>query len=172
MFKIFNRRQNTPKPTTRGQNGFTLLELLLVVGVGSLLLIGGIATYRLVTQGNKANDTSKMLITMKQEAQTLFQGSTYPTGSLEPALTASGAWPTGGKTPFNTTVTATGSGSATFSITLAALPQAACIKVIRAVYGTGDEIKIGSDAVTSATAGKIAADTCTAATKDITWTFL
>ena len=172
MFKIFN----SPKATTRGQNGFTLLELLLVVGVGSLLLIGGIATYRLVSEGNRANDTSKMVLTMKQELQTLFQGgSSYPSGSLEPALTASGAWPGppggAGVSPFNTAVTATGAG-ATFDIAIADLPRGACVKVVRSIYGTGNEIAIGSTPVTAANAGTLAVSTCNAATNDITWTFL
>ena len=169
MFKIFNRSANV-----QGQKGFTLLELLLVVGVGSLLLIGGIATYRLVTEGNRANDTSKMVLTMKQELQTLFQGgSSYPAGDLEDSLTASGAWPTGGRSPFNTAVTATGAG-ATFEIEIEDLPRGACVKIVRSIYGTGQEISLdgGATGVTAANAGTSAVAACPDDVNTITWTFL
>jgi type II secretory pathway pseudopilin PulG len=55
------------------EGGFTLLELLLVIGVAALLLIGGIATYRLVSEGNKATEATRLLLTLKQEANVLAQ---------------------------------------------------------------------------------------------------
>ena len=47
------------------QSGFSLLELLLVVGVGALLLLAGLATYRLVSEGNNVNAATQMLNTLK-----------------------------------------------------------------------------------------------------------
>ncbi len=56
------------------ESGFSLLELLLVVGVGALLLLAGIATYRLVTQGTSANEAVRILTTIKEKTQRAFQG--------------------------------------------------------------------------------------------------
>src|SRR5690606_13396578 len=60
---------------TNRESGFTLLELLLVIGVAALLLIGGIATYRLVSEGNKATEAIRQVLTIKQEAAVVAQNS-------------------------------------------------------------------------------------------------
>jgi type II secretory pathway pseudopilin PulG len=64
-----------------------LLELLLVIGVAALLLIGGIATYRLVSDGNRATESTRLLLTLRQETSNMAQqqGGNY-TGVVSTAL--------------------------------------------------------------------------------------
>lgn len=40
------------------EDGFTLLELLLVIGVGAVLLLSGMGIYGLSTQAHKINQTT------------------------------------------------------------------------------------------------------------------
>ncbi len=92
MFDLFNSKGR------KNEAGFSLLELLLVVGVGALLLLAGIATYRLVTQGNNVNDAVRILATIKQQTQRAFQGQrTYGASGtdLTPTLVAMDAFPSG-----------------------------------------------------------------------------
>ena len=60
------------------ERGFSLLELLLVIGVGALLLLAGLATYRIVTQGNNITEAQRLLNATKIGIQTLYQNqATY-----------------------------------------------------------------------------------------------
>lgn len=84
--------------TRAAEGGFSLLELLLVVGVGALLLLAGIATYRLVTQGNDVNDAVRVLTTIKSQTQKAYQGQNgYGAAGtdLVPILVAMQAFPAG-----------------------------------------------------------------------------
>lgn len=81
------------------ERGFSLLELLLVVGVGALLLLGGLGVYRLVTQGNKTNEAIRLLTTIKNQTQLVFQNQAVYEASgagtdMVPILISAGAIPT------------------------------------------------------------------------------
>lgn len=115
--------------------GFSLLELLLVVAVGAILLLAGLAVYRNVTDNSKVNESIRLLNVTKQETQKLFQGEgNYPAQSLNSVLTAARAFPTSAlngtqvRHPYNGDVTVTGVGR-TFTIEFDAMPESACIKI-------------------------------------------
>jgi len=59
---------------TKTQKGFSLLELLLVVAVGAILILAGLAIYRNITANTSVNDTSRMVNVLKQEVQRIYQG--------------------------------------------------------------------------------------------------
>lgn len=54
--------------------GFSLLELLLVVGVGAVLILAGLSAYKLVAEGNSATQGIRQLQTLKQQVQSAYQG--------------------------------------------------------------------------------------------------
>lgn len=165
----------------KNEAGFTLLELLLVVGVGAILLLAGIATYRLVTSGNNVNEGNKLVQTIKQQVQRLYQGqSTYGTANITAALVNAGIFPadalngTTPVTPWDTNIVVTGATN-NFTITFQDLPEDACIQM-----GTTDlsndpdfvGITIGGTAPTDQSLANV--DTrcvATAASNDIVWTF-
>lgn len=122
----------------RSNKGFSLLELLLVVAVGAILLLAGLAVYRNVTENSRVNESVRLLNVTKQETQRLLQGEgSYPAGSsgnLNSLLIDANAIPSdrlvGGtiRTPYNGDVNITGN-SRTFTISFAEVPEAACIKI-------------------------------------------
>lgn len=136
------------KKVTR-ESGFTLLELLLVVGVGALLIIGGIATYRMVVEGTRVNDSVRILTTIKQEAQQLYQGqNNYGAAGadLTPILQNIKALPNSLLHPFNDAITVTVAGDNThFEVDFANVPSSACNKLAKSMLEPTDveQISIG-----------------------------
>ena len=97
------------------QKGFTLLELLLVVGIAAILIVAGITTYNLVNRGNQINDSVRLTNILMDQVRRLYSSNgNYGTSDLEAALYNSGVVPgkyksaTAGviNTPFDTTASA------------------------------------------------------------------
>lgn len=130
------------KMTSGRQSGFTLLELLLVIGVAALLLIGGIATYRLVSEGNKATEATRMLLTLKQEAMVLAQQSdTGYTGVDIDTLVAVGALRSNTQlNPYNGAIEV--AGAATFTVTFQNVTRAGCIKLMTAINNPNEVLTV------------------------------
>jgi len=119
----------------KDKKGFSLLELLLVVAVGAILLLAGLAVYRNVTNNQNANETIRLLNVMKQETQRLLQGEgSYPQQRLDDLLIDANAIPADrlvGRTirsPYNGDIHIAGE-TRTFKITLEKVPESACIKI-------------------------------------------
>lgn len=134
--------QGTEQNLRQKEKGFSLLELLLVVGVGALLLLAGIGTYQLVTSGSTANEAIRLIATVKQQTQRAFQGQgTYGATAgtdVVPTLVAMEAFPSGvlnaASTPIDPwggtiAVASAGTGGPNFSITYPAVPTASCIQI-------------------------------------------
>lgn len=76
--------------------GFTLLELLLVVGIAAVLIASATAIYVLVSKQNRANETVRLTLTVITEVRRMYRNQpTYgtPHQPLEPALYYSGGVP-------------------------------------------------------------------------------
>lgn len=54
------------------QKGFTLLELLLTIGVASTLMIGGISLYNVIKKNHKINETVNMINIISAEVRRLY----------------------------------------------------------------------------------------------------
>jgi prepilin-type N-terminal cleavage/methylation domain-containing protein len=171
------------KMTSTRQSGFTLLELLLVIGVAALLLIGGIATYRLVSDGNKATETSRLLLTIRQETQTMAQqqggiysGITYDSTSnvTTQPLVVGGTLRLNQRNPYNGAIVITPVTSDTqLSISFAGISQAGCVKLIQAINNPNEIVSVQSTGGTVTTfpmTAATAATTCSGVTNTIVWT--
>lgn len=178
--------------TLRGQRGFTLLELLLVIGVGALLLIGGIATYRLVSDGNKATEAARLLLTIRQEASVMAQqqggnyaGIAFTSNPATPnsPLVFAGILRSGQRNPFNgdVNITPSGTGNVNLTVEFTNVSQSACLKMLQAVNNPNEVVSIavnGGTAFTSAAAtipvtiaNATGANGCDLPLNAITWIF-
>lgn len=165
------------------ESGFTLLELLLVIGVAALLLIGGITTYRLVSDGNRTTETTRQLLTIRQEAQTMAQqqGGLY-TGIVFDTGTSNTASPlvTGGvmrdlqRSPFNGTIAiAPVAADVNLSVTYDLLPASACTRLATAINNPAEVVSVtinGAAQTVPVTAGAAGA-ACNATQNTIAWVF-
>jgi type II secretory pathway pseudopilin PulG len=125
---------------TTHESGFTLLELLLVVGVGALLLIGGIATYRQVTAGNQTNEAQRDLQRVASSVRTAYQSQNDYTDLDTDTAIQLGVFPglAVGTTPTNSfggdlTVAVNGTDSRLFDLTMTDVPEAACIQLATSI---------------------------------------
>jgi prepilin-type N-terminal cleavage/methylation domain-containing protein len=176
--------------TANRQSGFTLLELLLVIGVAALLLIGGIATYRLVSDGNKTTEATRLLLTLRQETQTMAQqqggnytGIAYVSSSTDTTtpLVVSGTLRAGQRNPFNGNIKidpATGTvAEDNVTVEFDGISQAGCTKLVTAINSPNDVVSVkveGADVgptVPYTAAQASAACGATAGVKDMIWQF-
>ncbi len=178
--------KTTLKNTVQNQKGFTLLELLLVVGVGAILLLAGIATYRLVTEGNNVNEAGRLLTTIKQQVQRLYQGqNTYgaaadiSTTLINAGVVTTTNTDTAGTaiiSPWNTPVVVN-SAVANFTISFLNLPEDACMQLSTVDVGNDPDfvsVTIAGGTAITTTPTVVQADTgcsATVANNDIVWTF-
>ena len=165
------------------QKGFSLLELLLVVAVGAILILAGLAIYRNVTSQTQVNEASRLLNVLKQETQKLWQGeSTYGAvgDNMNAILINSNAVPTAYaaagsadiNSPFDQPVDVISQGN-TFDIEFTNVPQGACINMGR-MYTENDpdfaQVDIGGTVLTAPTITDVDA-ACDAAGSTMTWSF-
>ena len=157
------------KTIMKKEEGFTLLELLLVIGVAALLLIGGIATYRLVSEGNKATEATRLLLTIKQEAMVLAQqGGTDYTGIDMATLAAVGAVRSPTQlNPYNGAINITG--GATLTVEFQNVSQAGCLRLITAINNPNEVLTVYGQ--TPPITPAVATSTCTAGLHNMTWVF-
>lgn len=120
---------------TNKKDGFSLLELLLVVAVGAILLLAGLAVYRNVINNTNTNEAARLLNIIKQETQRLYQGEgEYGSGNLNTILRNAEVIPASAlngteiRHPFNATVTVTGTDD-TFTVLFRDIPQSACLSL-------------------------------------------
>lgn len=76
--------------------GFTLLELLLVVGIASILIVAGITTYNIVSQNNQINETVRLINILTEQTRRLYANTNSyggNTNNIESALHSSGGIP-------------------------------------------------------------------------------
>lgn len=164
--------------------GFTLLELLLVVGVGSILLLAGIGTYRLVTAGNNVNEANRLLATIKQQVQNLYQGQTsYGNNTdIESVLISAGSFPasalnadrSSARTPWNENIDVRGA-TANFTIAFDALPADACINLVRLDIANDPDfvsVEVNGSAPSGYPVSPVDAQgLCGTASNNVVWTF-
>ena len=178
--------------TTLSQNenkkGFSLLELLLVVAVGAVLILAGLAAYRLVTENNNVNDAVRLLNTLKQQTQRAYQSEgDYGVGDLVPIMTDLRAFPSGvlngagvPQHPFGGNITIVGANQS-FVITFEGIERSACMQLGQQFDTSADsdfvDLQVGGAAVAGAADGLSLAElgaACPAAGgagADMAWTF-
>jgi prepilin-type N-terminal cleavage/methylation domain-containing protein len=161
-------------------NGFSLLELLLVVAVGAVLILAGLGAYRLVTTNANTNDTKRQLVQIKSEAQRVYASQGTYTGLTTATAAAAGIFSgiKGGDTgapvtPFGFAYAIAAAGTGNFTITLNDLPSSACSDNATMFVGNADFVSggVGKTTGKTTTADLRALCTSTASANDLVLTF-
>ncbi len=171
--------------TQKSSRGFSLLELLLVVAVGSVLILSGLGAYRLVSENSNSNTATTQVTTLKQQVQQAFAGQgSYGAANADLSATLNNlrALPsdmpvtgTNLRNAFGTTTTVTvGAATNQFRITFNGVPRSACVKLgqLFTPANASDfvSLTVGTTAVATFTiAGLTTA--CSAATNNMAWVF-
>ena len=163
-------------------NGFSLLELLLVVAVGAILILAGLAIYRNITNNTQNNEAVRLLNVIKQEVVKVYQGqSSYGTADLEPLSVNMDAIPAANLdgsnivTPFasGTAAVSVMGANETFEVTFGDVPQDACIRLFTS-YTSDDKDFSGlsaGGAIAMADLTPAQANATCGDTTDMTWSF-
>ena len=180
----------------RNAKGFSLIELLIVLGIIAILLVAAFIVYPQVRDRNQANAEVTNLTTIKANITNLYasKGGNYD-GLLVATAFNARAFPTnmqatatGGTAPWGGAVTvAEGTTPRLFDINYTAVPAAVCLGMVSGAAGNFEQIVVGgeevltSDGTAAGTAanasagGQFAPDAAAAAcnaaaTADITFT--
>jgi prepilin-type N-terminal cleavage/methylation domain-containing protein len=170
--------------------GFSLLELLLVVAVGAVLILAGLGAYRLVSDNNNANAATRQVQSLKTAVQGMYQGqSSYGAAKakLTDVLIDANAAPsdmitsstTTLRSAFGTDVTVAAIGTAppSFGVTFAGVPKNACTKLgmLYSTVNSSDFVNVqinGKTAITAPTPALLTGTNgCTAATNTMIFQF-
>ncbi len=73
--------------------GFSLLELLLVISVGSILILSGIIIYRNVSSSLNNNEAARLISILKQETKSMYKNEPDYSGLNGSILVRAGAVP-------------------------------------------------------------------------------
>ncbi len=145
---------------TRRQQGFSLIEILLVIGIIAVLALAAFLIFPSVQASQRANAEQNNIMTIAAGVKQMFngkytnistlnvvQGKLAPANMVDTAGTALvSAW--GGAV---TVAESAGSGVAgsRFTITYAEVPAAVCLKLAPGLIGNFESVSVGGTAVTT-----------------------
>jgi hypothetical protein len=157
--------------------GRTLVEQLLVLGIGGLLLAGSIVLGTTVYANLSSNSATQQVGALMSNVKALYAGTNgYGTASLNATLISAGEVPVdmlvGGAitNAWGGTVTVTGAGQS-FTIEFDGVPQAACVKLASTNLSGVTGVAIGTAAArTPPVTPDDANKDCAAGANKLTWT--
>lgn len=154
------------------KNGFSLIELLLVLGIIAALAITAFMIYPKVSASNNAQTEATNINTIKASVTSLYSSSPDYAGLNDEVGIKSKVFPdtmvnTAGTAALNTfkgkvslstsNESPSKSPSSAFTITYAAVPAAECVKLVSAVASNFYKITVGGATVKAASIGTGAA---------------
>lgn len=146
--------------------GFSLIELLLVLGILAVFLITAFVFYPQVRDRNQANTEVANLTSIKANINNLYaaKGGNY-NGLTSPIANQARAYPSsmnGGVFTSGATITSawgqpvvaeasTGTAPRTFTVTYTAVPAGVCLGLVSGAAGNFQDITVGGSSVFSGT---------------------
>ena len=177
----------------QSQKGFTLLEGVLVLGVAAILLIGSVYGYRMVTEGNKATQSSRLLMALYQQAlifshsqENMYTGIAYDSNAAAGAANGGNSpfvngniLSVGERNPFNGRITiAPAASNGNLVIAFENISQQGCMRLLPLINKQGELVSVGTQTQTYTSAANqipvSVANTsaaCDQSVNTITWTF-
>ena len=173
------------RASRRGILGMTDMGFTVLIGV---FLLAALTVTFLTVRGNvRDNNTAQLLSQMVGNVEASFANTnSYPTGSLIALLDAGGYIPDSARTvdgdgnvgmvsPLGGAVTVAGSGGANYTITLAALPDETCVKLLENAVGFSASplsgVSLGGTAQTLPLTKTSIAAGCTGGSTDVAVTY-
>jgi len=164
------------------QNGVTLLELLMVVGIAAVISVSALVFFKSTDESNKVSMEAKNLGTLASGIANMFAGQGSYDGITNAAIVASNvlpdnmrgpggnikhSWKADGVAVTPTQINATSYNDA-FTITYSAVPARSCVDLMSKTYSTFVSATVNGTAVTNvASIGPL----CDQATGNVlTWT--
>ncbi len=170
------------------KKGLSLLELLLVVGVGGVLIVGGVGASILINKNMKVVNSRQQILALKKEMARLYEF--YPAVSshitLTSTLVANGAYQAAnirvdGTTPYNpyngsfTAWVSPSSGKNVYRIGFTGIPKEACVELASLFLGdsSSDAVRIngGTSYVPATVTIATLAGECDETSNEIHWGF-
>jgi hypothetical protein len=142
--KIFNPKEveqqvmTSEKKFYQGNEGLTLLEVLLAVGASFVIMVGGVFLFRNVLSGNDVNNTIRDVSLLQSNVRQMYsQAASYgKNGNITDALRKAGSIPSSMVDSSNSIynrfggdVKVTTNGN-TFDVELTGIPTEACVKMV------------------------------------------
>ncbi len=151
--KYFNRRQD----------GYTLVELSIVLAVVAAIMVGGLIAARKVYMSTSVNNQAKDSVTVISKLQRQYAGRVNTTGLTTDVAAGLGIWPTnravntngvwavqgvlGGTSEWvsaNTTATTGANANAAFLYTIKNVPSAACSELVTSMDSLAGNIYVNA----------------------------
>jgi len=137
----------------KGQQGFTLLEMMMVIVISLLMMAGVFGLVSMAMGNSKVKDAQQNISTIRMGVQNLYSGQPNYSGLSNTIAENAGIFPdklikSAGtiKNAWNGDVTiAPNSDPSKFDVTYKSVPQEACMKL--AVLSGFDEITVGGTGV-------------------------
>lgn len=147
----------------RNKKGFSLLELLLVLGIIAALVVGAFIVYPKVQASQRAEAESKNIATIQAGVKALYTSASSYSGLTNTVATNAKIFPDnmlngtsvinvfkGNVTLATSTESPSGVANSAFTITYANIPAAECTKIIAAAAGNFYVAKVGTTTVKAA----------------------
>lgn len=145
-FSSINRMKN---------KGFSLIEILLVIGIIAVLAIAAFIIFPQVQASSRANTEQSNIMTMAAGVKNLFNGryagltdgiaidgNIVPASMHDGASTITSSW--GG----DATLAPSGTGNTLFTITYTALPTEVCLKLVPGLVQNFESITLPAGTIT------------------------
>lgn len=143
---------------TRRQQGFSLIEILLVIGIIAVLALAAFLIFPSVQASQRANAEQNNIMTIAAGVKQMFngkyagitttnvvQGKLAPSNMVDTAGTGLvSAW--GGAVDVAASAGAGGAAGSRFTITYADVPTAVCLKLAPGLIGNFESLTIGTGA--------------------------
>ncbi|WP_305910461.1 type 4 pilus major pilin (plasmid) [Methylomarinum sp. Ch1-1] len=158
-------------PATKRQLGMTLVELLLVIGIGSLIVVGGIALFGSASDKNKGTRLVRDFGVLTATASSMYANSPNYAGISNTVLINSRGLPTSMVSgtnivhPWGTISVAPASGNTQYTVTYSSgIPSEICVSFVTSTINSVDGIKVDGTVVPPNNAVSIATSKCGSST--------
>lgn len=152
------------------QGGFTLVEILLVIGLIGAIAIGAFVVFPMVQMSQNVSEMSTRALSVSASTHQFFGGRSFTGLNNSTAISAGILGPNETTTPWgNMNISASSSGNE-FQLEFTRVPSGACLRLLEALNANSNQLRVGSRVVKEASGAfnfTTAASACASASNTI-----